>query len=113
VLGQCFITDKNEDFNRPKIVLINRENKTLVIDIEVLLTHNLLNAEAEKVTKYENLTLGIKNIWKLNSLYTFSLGTSVEGVVTQNFPIYLGNIGFTNNMLRVGAKNHTLTNMSQ
>lgn len=40
------------------------ENKTaLVIDIEVLLTYNLFNTEAEKVTKYENLTLGIKNIW--------------------------------------------------
>jgi len=44
-------------------VLIDRENKTaLVIDIEVLLTHNLFNTEAEKFTKYENLALGIKNI---------------------------------------------------
>jgi hypothetical protein len=60
VSGQGFITDKNEDLNRPKIVLIDRENKTLVIDIEVLLTRNLFNTEAEKVTKYENLTLGIK-----------------------------------------------------
>lgn len=72
MLGQGFITDKNEGFNRPKMVLIDRENKTLVIDIEVLLTHNLLNTEAEEVTKYENLTLGIKNIGKLNSLYTSS-----------------------------------------
>jgi len=28
----------------------------------------------------------------------------VEEVVTQNFLIYLGNIGFTSNMLRVGEK---------
>jgi hypothetical protein len=64
-------------------VLFDRENKTLVIDIEVLLTYNLFNTEAEKVTKSENLTLGrIKNIWKLNSLYTSSLVISVEGVVT-------------------------------
>ena len=93
-------------------MLINRENKTaLVIDIEVLLTHNLFNTEAEKVTKYENLAVGIKNFWKLNNVFTSSLGISVEEVVTQNFLIYLGNIGFTNNMLRVGEKNGTLTNV--
>jgi len=76
-------------------VLIDRENKTaLVIDIKVLLTHNLFNTEAEKVTKYENLALGIKNIWKLNSVFTSSFVISVEEVVIQNFLIYLGNIGF-------------------
>jgi len=84
------------------------ENKTaLVIDIEVLLTYNLFNTEAEKVTKYENLTLGIKNIWKLNSVFTSSLGISMEEVVTQNFVKYLGNIGFTSNMLRVGQKKYS------
>ena len=95
-------------------MLIDRENKTaLVIDKEVLLTHNLFNTEAEKVTIYENLALGIKNIWKLHSVYTSSLGISAEGVVTQNFLIYLGNIGFMNNMLKSGTKNSTLTGVSQ
>jgi hypothetical protein len=86
-------------------VLVNRENKTaLVIDVEFLLTLNLFNTEVEKVTIYENLALGIKNIWKLKSLYTSSLGISAEGVLTQNFLIYLGNIGFTNNMLKEKKK---------
>jgi hypothetical protein len=58
-------TDKAVDFNRPEIVLNNRENKTaLVIDRAVPLT----KTEAEKVTKFENLDLEIKNIWKLNNV---------------------------------------------
>jgi len=71
------------------------------------LTHNLFNTEAEKVTKYENLALGIKNIWKLNSVFTSSLGISVEEVVTQNFLIYVENIGFTSNMLEWGKKQYS------
>ena len=86
-------------------MLIDRENKTaLVTDTEVLLTHNLFNTEAEKLTKYENLAVGMKYVWKLHSVCTSSLGISAEGVVTQNFPKYLGNIGCTNNMLRVGQE---------
>jgi len=43
-------------FNRPDIVVIDRENKTaLVIDTAVLLTHNLPQTEAEKIMKYETL----------------------------------------------------------
>jgi len=52
---KSIITDRTVDFNRPDIVLIDRENKTvLVIDIAVPLLRNLPKTEAEKVTKYEN-----------------------------------------------------------
>jgi hypothetical protein len=51
------------DFNRTDVVLIDRENKmALVIDIAVPSTHSLPKTEAEKITKYGNLTLEIKNI---------------------------------------------------
>jgi hypothetical protein len=40
--NSSFITDKRVDFNRSDTVLIDTENKiALVIDIAVLLTHNL------------------------------------------------------------------------
>jgi len=51
-------------------VLIDRENtrKTaLVIDKAFFLTLGLPETETEKMTKYENLTLELKNIWKLNN----------------------------------------------
>jgi hypothetical protein len=34
----------------------------------VYLTHNLSNIDAEKITKYDNLTVEIKDIWKLNNV---------------------------------------------
>jgi hypothetical protein len=44
---------------------------TLVTDIAVPLTHNFSKIEAQKITKYENLALEIKNIWKLNNVCTY------------------------------------------
>jgi hypothetical protein len=50
-------------------VFIDRENKTaLVINIAVLLPLNLPKTDADKITKYENLALEIKYIWKLNNI---------------------------------------------
>jgi hypothetical protein len=40
----------------------------LIVDKLVLLTHNLPKTAAEKITKYENLALEIKNFWKLNNV---------------------------------------------
>jgi len=52
-----------EDHNRPDILLIVRENRTaLVIDVAVLLTHNLTKIETKKIMNYENLALEIKKI---------------------------------------------------
>jgi len=63
------------DFNRPDIIS-NRENKTaFVTDIVVPMTHNLSKAEAEKIRKYENVALEVKNIWKLNNMLICTLVT--------------------------------------
>jgi hypothetical protein len=86
-------------------MLINREYKiALVIDIAVLLTHNHPITEAEKIIKYENLALEIKNIWKLNNVPVHTLVISRERVVTKNCSKYPENIGLTKHTLRVGQK---------
>jgi len=67
---RCIITDRSVDFNRPGIVLIDRENKmALVIDIAVPLPCNLPKTEAEKVIRYENW------LWqsKISGILTASL----------------------------------------
>jgi len=57
------MTHKTTDFNRPDIVLIDRQNKTaLITDIAVPLAHNLPKTDAEEITKNENLALEIKKI---------------------------------------------------
>ena len=62
------------------------------IDIAVPLTHKFPKTEAEEITKYQNLTLEIKNIWKLNSICVYPLVISAEGMATYNFLKYLENI---------------------
>ena len=74
------------------------------MDIAVPLTHNIPKTEAEKITKYENLVLEIKNIWKLNNVSVYTLVISAERVVTKNFLKYLQNTGLTKNVLRVWQK---------
>jgi len=83
-------TDKAVDFNRPDIVLTEQENKTaLVIARAVPLTPNLPTAEAEKIMKFENLNLEIKNICKLNNVAIYLSVILMKKVVTKNFLKYL------------------------
>jgi hypothetical protein len=87
------LTDTTVDFNRPDIVLIDRENKTgLVTDIAAPSTHNISNTKTEENIKYENLALQIKNIRKINNISVYPLVILVEEVVTENFLKYLGNL---------------------
>jgi len=69
------------------------------------MTHNNLpTADAENIKEYEILALEILNIWKLNSISTYPLVISVEGLVILNFIKYKENICLTKNILRVGQK---------
>lgn len=93
------VTDKTVDCNRPDAVFIDRQHKTaLVIDIAVPFTYNLPKMEEEKVTKYENMVLVIKNNRKLNNVSINPSVISAEGEVTRNFLKYLQNIVVTENI---------------
>ena len=86
-------------------MFIDRDNKiALITDIEVPLTHNCPNTKAEKITKYEHLVLGIKNIWNLNNVYAYPLIILAEVEETKIFLKYVENIDSTKNILRVGQK---------
>jgi len=98
-------TNKTLYFNRPVIVLIDRENETaLIVDTAVLLIHNFPKSDTEEIMKYDTLALEIKNSWKLNNISAYPLVISVEGVVTKNFLQYLENTVLTINVLREGQK---------
>ena len=51
--------------------------------------------------KYENLTLEIKIVSKLNNVSIYPLVVSAEGVITRNFLKYLENMGLTKSILIV------------
>jgi len=48
-------------------------------------------------TKYENLALDIKNIWKINKLSVYLFRISGEGEVTKSFSKYLEILGLSEN----------------
>ena len=83
----------------------------IAIGIAVPLTYNLSNTEVEKITKYENLALQIKNMWKLNNVSIYRLVISAEGVVTRSFLKYLDNIGLTKNIVKSGANNSAIASV--
>lgn len=98
-------TDKTVAFNRPDIVLIDRNKKeAILVDIAVPLTHNLKKTETEKITKYEDLALEIKQMWKLQSVKTYPLVISAEGVVSKNFRKNLKLMGLPQRILNYGQK---------
>jgi hypothetical protein len=103
---RSIITDETTDFNRPDIVLTDRENKTaLLTDTAVPLTQNLPKTEAEEITKNENLALEIRETGELNNLSIEPLVITEEEVAKRTFIKYLQNIGLTRNILRVGKNN--------
>ena len=58
------------------------------LDMAVTWTHKLSRTETQKITKYENLALEIKNIQKLNYGAIYPLVISAEGVVNKSFLKY-------------------------
>jgi hypothetical protein len=79
-------------------VLIDRKKTALVTDIALPLSQNLPKTEAQKITKYENLAMEIKNIWKLN--------VSTHHLVTghQKLPTVSTEYRFNQKHLKSGAK---------
>jgi len=72
--GWSIRTDKTVGFNSPATEPIDRQNKTAsVIDIALPLTHNFARTEVEKITKYDNMALEIKTIWKPNIVSVYPL----------------------------------------
>ena len=61
----------NDSNNNNIVFFVTEKKKALIMDIEIPLTYNLSSATAEKITKYENLAVGIKNIWKFNSVSVY------------------------------------------
>lgn len=93
-------TDRTVDYNRPDIVLIDKASKTgLIIDISVPLSHNVGKVESEKIVKYENLAIEMKNIWQLNKVTVLPFVISAEGIISKNFSKNLKQIGLQDSIL--------------
>ncbi|KAJ8945896.1 hypothetical protein NQ318_002738 [Aromia moschata] len=76
----------------------------IIIDIAVPLTHNIQKTEREKIAKYENLSIELKRLWKLEKVETYALVISSEGVMTSRFAKNIAALGLSYNIIRNGQK---------
>lgn len=87
-------TDRPVAHNKPDIVIIHKNEKSATfIDVAIPLTHNIKSTEVEKVRKYEDLAIQMKDIWKLERVNIYPFVISAEAVVTQNFQRIMEKIG--------------------
>ncbi|KAI5755598.1 hypothetical protein M8J77_018249 [Diaphorina citri] len=63
------ITDRRIEANRPDIVLVDKNEKTVkLIDIAHPADHNILHSTATKIHKYQDLAIEIRNMWDMTSV---------------------------------------------
>ncbi|KAF2890547.1 hypothetical protein ILUMI_15626 [Ignelater luminosus] len=63
--NQSVITDRTINYNKPDIILMNKEHKkTYLVEIAVPLPNNLQRRHTEKIQKYIELAAEIKDMWE-------------------------------------------------
>ncbi|KAJ8940989.1 hypothetical protein NQ318_011723 [Aromia moschata] len=60
--------------------------------------------ERQKIAKYENLSIELKRLWKLEKVETYALVISAEGVMTTRFAKTIATLGLSYNIIRNGQK---------
>jgi hypothetical protein len=76
-------TDREVLGNRPDIIIKNKKDKIcLLIDVAIPPDRNVINKEAEKKSKYKNLSIEIQRMWNMNCL-VIPVVTGATGIVTK------------------------------
>jgi len=86
-------TDKQVYCNRPDITIHDRKNRECIfIDMSVPVCYNVIDKEAEKITKYRDLEIEVQKCWNLKTVKTVPIIIGALGSVTQGIVPYLKNI---------------------
>jgi hypothetical protein len=82
---RSLITDKTIHINRPDITQVDKLSKTVYfIDIEIPNNHNLKAKYAEKLEKYSELSIEIKDQWKMDTVATIPVTLSTNGIILKS-----------------------------
>lgn len=80
------ITDRRIEANRPDIVLVDKNEKTVkLIDIAHPADHNILHSTATKIHKYQDLAIEIRNMWDMTSVEVIPVVMSTNGLIHPSF----------------------------
>ncbi|VEN46438.1 unnamed protein product [Callosobruchus maculatus] len=83
-------TDKTIPANRPDIVFQSKADKvTYLTDIAIPKDTNIQNAYAGKISKYTELAIEIKRLWKQNKVTIVPLIMSIAGLTPNTFTPHL------------------------
>lgn len=83
---RAIITDRTIINNRPDITIVNKENKTTtLVEISVPNDNNINKKYSEKLAKYEQLAIEIKNIWRQDHVKIVPLIISTTGILHKEF----------------------------
>ena len=86
-------TDKEIRANRPDIIFVDkREQTVLFIDVTIPNDHNIIEKRLEKIEKYTDLGIEIKELWNMQRVDIVSIVIGCTGVVDNSFVRYLGKI---------------------
>ena len=86
-------TDKKLDHNHPDIVFVDKENKNrLIIDIACPGDRRVDIKQEEKINKYLDLAIEIKELWKMKGVKVVPVVIGVLGTIPKRLEDYLRNI---------------------
>ena len=84
-------TDKEIRANRPDIISVDkREQTVLFIDVTIPNDDNIIEKRLEKIEKYTDLGIEIKELWNMQRVDIAPIIIGCTGVVDNSFVRYLG-----------------------
>ena len=81
-------TDKEIRANRPDIIFVDKRERTVMfIDVTIPNDHNIIEKKLEKIEKYTDLGIEIKELWNMQRVDIVPIVIGCTGVVDNSFLI--------------------------
>jgi len=85
-------TDRTIPNNKSDIIISGNEKRTcMLIDVAITGDRNVIKKEAEKILKYEDLTIEIQRMWNVKTK-VIPVIIGATGTVSKSFRKYVSNI---------------------
>lgn len=80
--NRSILTDKHIPHNRPDTIIWNKREKSVhLIDYAVVNSHNITSTYTEKIQKYQDLAIEIKEMWEVEDVRIHPIIISTTGIV--------------------------------
>jgi len=85
-------TERTFTNNKPDIITrYNEKGTCMLIDVTITGDRNVIKKEAEKILKYEDLTIEIQRMWSVKTK-VIPVITGATGTISKSLRIYMSNI---------------------